>query len=36
MWISTNQIGNRIADLTLRFERLELDLELAKLMDGGK
>jgi hypothetical protein len=36
MWISTNQIGNRIADLTRRFERLEDEVRTFKEMVNGK
>ena len=43
MWISTNQIGNRIGDLTKRFdslerclERLEDELRTFKEMVSGK
>ncbi len=36
MWISTNQIGNRIADLTKRFERLEDEVRTFKEMVNGK
>jgi hypothetical protein len=36
MWISTNQLGNRIADLTRRFERLEDELRTFKEMVNGK
>jgi hypothetical protein len=36
MWISTNQIGNRMADLTRRFERLEDEVRTFKEMVNGK
>ncbi len=43
MWISTNQIGNRIGDLTKRFDglerrlkRLEGELRTFKEMVNGK
>jgi hypothetical protein len=36
MWISTNQLGNRIGDLTRRFERLEDELRTFKEMVNGK
>jgi hypothetical protein len=36
MWISTNQIGNRIADLTRRLERLEDEVRTFKEMVNGK
>jgi hypothetical protein len=34
--LGTNQIGNRIADLTRRFERLEDEVRTFKEMVNGK
>ncbi len=36
MWISTNQIGNRISSLERRFERLEDELRRFREMVNGK
>jgi len=36
MWISTNQIGNRIGSLERRFERLEDELRTFKELVNGK
>lgn len=36
MWISTNQIGNRIGSLERRFERLEDELRTFKEVVHGK
>ena len=36
MWISTNQIGNRIGSLERRFERLEDELRTFKEVVNGK
>ena len=36
MWISTNQIGNRIGSLERRFERLEDELRMFKELVNGK
>ena len=36
MWISTNQIGNRIGSLERRFERLEDELRTFKETVSGK
>jgi hypothetical protein len=36
MWISTNQLGNRIGDLTRRFERLEDELRTFRELVKGK
>ena len=36
MWISTNQIGNRIGSLERRLERLEDELRMFKELVNGK
>ena len=36
MWISTNQIGNRIGGLERRFERLEDEVRTFKEVVNGK
>lgn len=36
MWISTNQIGNRIGSLERRFERLEAELRAFREVVNGK
>lgn len=36
MWISTNQIGNRIGSIERRFERLEDELRTFKEVVNGK
>jgi len=36
MWISTNQPGSRISDLTKRFERLEDELRTFREIVNGK
>ena len=36
MWISTNQIGNRIGSLERRFERFEDELRTFKELVNGK
>jgi hypothetical protein len=36
MWISTNQIGNRIGSLERRFERLEDEVRTFREMVNGK
>jgi hypothetical protein len=36
MWISTNQIGNRIGDLARRMDRLEDELRAFKEVVNGK
>ena len=36
MWISTNQIGNRMGSLERRFERLEYELRAFKEVVNGK